>query len=243
MKIDLEKAYDRIDWEFLRWVLMDLGLPSTLVSLIMFCVTSTEMNFLWNGQTTSYMKPSRGLRQGDPLSPYLFVLCLNKLSCLIEREVANGLWKPLTFSRGGPCLSHIFFADDLILMGEASKTQCEVMMACLNKFCSGMLPCDDLGLYLGVPLHNKRVTKHTYAHIVYKVKKKLASWKASNLSLAGRAMLVQSVTSSISTYTMKSAKLPALISKTIDSFFRNFLWGSTDEKRKVPLVKWDSVGL
>lgn len=61
LKIDLEKAYDRIDWDFLRWVLMDLGLPSVLVSLIMFCVTSTEIHFLWNGELNSYFKPSNTL--------------------------------------------------------------------------------------------------------------------------------------------------------------------------------------
>lgn len=98
----------------------------------------------------------------------------------------------------------------------------------------------DLGLYLGVPLlHSSRVTKHTYAHLLEKIKKRLSSWKASQLSLAGRATLVQSVTSTIATYTMQSTKLPASVSKEIDSLNRKFLWGSTDEKKKIALVKWD----
>mgnify|MGYP003361698220 CR=1 FL=1 len=102
LKIDLEKAYDRISWDFLRWVLMDIGMPSPLIQLIMFCITSTEMNVLWNGELTSDFKPTRGLRQGDPLSPSFFVLCLQKLEDMIDEAVNLGVWKPISLSQGGP---------------------------------------------------------------------------------------------------------------------------------------------
>lgn len=88
MKIDLEKAYDWIDWEYLRWVLQDVGLPSTWISLIMFCITSSQISLLWNGEKIESFIPKYGLHQGDPLSPYLFVLCLERLSHLID-FVAN----------------------------------------------------------------------------------------------------------------------------------------------------------
>lgn len=61
MKIDLEKAYDRIDWEFLRWVLQDTGLPSTWISLIIFCITSSKLSLPWNGEKTESLVPKRGL--------------------------------------------------------------------------------------------------------------------------------------------------------------------------------------
>lgn len=73
---------------------------------------------------------------------------------------------------------------------------------------SKMAHCTDLGLYLGVPLHSARVNKNTYKHLLYKVKRKLSSWKANQFSLAGRAVLVQSVTSTIASYTMQSTRLP-----------------------------------
>ena len=71
-KIDLEKAYDRKDWNFLRSTLHDFGFPSPIIRLIMYCVTSSRLSILWNGSRFEPFTPSRGLRQGDPMSPYLF---------------------------------------------------------------------------------------------------------------------------------------------------------------------------
>lgn len=78
------------------------------------------MNVLWNGEKTEAFTPSRGLRQGDPLSPYLFVLCLKRLGHLIEEAVDTKEWKSIRLSQGSSQLSHICFADDLILFAEAS---------------------------------------------------------------------------------------------------------------------------
>lgn len=94
------------------------------------------MTILWNGEKTKSFKPSRGLRQGDPLSPYLFVLCLERLCHLIEMAVDLKEWKPISLSRGGPKLSHICFADDMILFAEASVTQVHVIKKVLERFCA-----------------------------------------------------------------------------------------------------------
>lgn len=107
-KIDLEKG---IKWSFLRSVLEEIGFP---ISLIMFTASSNSFSILWNGEKLPAFKPSRGLRQGDPLSPYLFVLCLEKLSHLINDAVCSGQWIPLSITRQGPHLSHVCFADDIV---------------------------------------------------------------------------------------------------------------------------------
>ena len=99
-KIDLEKAYDRVDWGFLKQTLVSFGFPPPTVNLIMRCVTASSLSILWNGDRLNSFTPSRGLRQGDPISPYLFVLCMERLSCSINQQVDKGVWKPVAVSRG-----------------------------------------------------------------------------------------------------------------------------------------------
>lgn len=83
-KIDHEKAYDNVEWDFLRRTLLDFGFPPITVALIMQCVTTSTLSILWNSQRLPSLSPTRGLRQGDPLSPYLIVLCMEKLSIAIQ---------------------------------------------------------------------------------------------------------------------------------------------------------------
>lgn len=100
---------------------------------------------------------------------------------------------------------------------------------------------NNLGKYLGVPIIHGRVTKQTYSEVLEKVQSRLSGWKAKNLSLAGRVTLKNSVTSSLPLYTMKSTKLPLAIFDNIDKLNRQFLWGGSNEKHKIHLVKWDVV--
>ncbi|CAL1366122.1 unnamed protein product [Linum trigynum] len=136
MKIDLAKAYDRIEWKFLEQTLYLAGFPPNFVAIVMQCVSSTQMQVLWNGGESESFSPSRGLRQGCPLSPYLFTLCVERLSHCIENAVKEKRWKPVNLSPGEPPLSHLFFDDDLVLFAEASPRQAEVVMDCIEAFCS-----------------------------------------------------------------------------------------------------------
>ena len=135
-KIDLEKAYDRVNWDFLRQTLIDFGFPMIIVNLVMNCVQSSNLSILWNGAKLEGFAPSRGLRQGDPMSPYLFVLCMEKLAMMIQSKVDTGDWQPVNMSRGGPAISHLFFADDVLLFCKAKKAQVRVVMDTIQEFCS-----------------------------------------------------------------------------------------------------------
>ena len=139
-KIDLEKAYDRVDWRFLESTLIAFGFPIITVNLIMTCVRASSLSIMWNGNRLDSFAPRRGLRQGDPMSPYLFVLCMERLACYISHKVVEGVWKPVSFTRGGPKFSHLMFADDLLLFCQATKSQVQMVMHSLNIFCkaSGM---------------------------------------------------------------------------------------------------------
>ena len=135
-KIDLEKAYDRMDWNFLRATLLDFGFPQVLVNLIMSCVMASNLSILWNGSKLENFSPTRGLRQGDPMSPYLFVLCMEKLARMIQMKVDERSWHPILLSRQGPAISHLLFADDVLLFCKVKKSQVRVVLETLDKFCN-----------------------------------------------------------------------------------------------------------
>ncbi|KAL6567965.1 hypothetical protein OROGR_001633 [Orobanche gracilis] len=143
----MEKAYDCVSWNFLEETLVLFGFSPTTIRLIMFCVTSASTRILWNGEPIEPIAHSRGLRQGCPLSPYLFVLCIERLSYLIQESVTRKDWTPIQICKSGPLISHVFFADDLLLMGIATKknANANVMKKILNVFCGAS------GLKLSLP--------------------------------------------------------------------------------------------
>ena len=115
-KIDQEKTYDKVEWLYLQQFLIDHGFLDNVVKLIMMFVSSTtSMCILWNRSRSLTFFPKWGLRQGDPLSPYLFILCMEILGDKINVVVVNGDWALISLSRGGPSLSRLFFVDDVFL--------------------------------------------------------------------------------------------------------------------------------
>ncbi|XP_058762882.1 uncharacterized protein LOC131636268 [Vicia villosa] len=123
LKLDLSKAYDRMEWSFMLKSMRIVELPQTFISLIQMCITTVSYQLLINGQPSKKFTPSRGLRQGDPLSPYLFFICAYVLSGMLRNEVENGGIHGVQVGRRSPKISHIFFADDSLLFARASAVE------------------------------------------------------------------------------------------------------------------------
>lgn len=134
LKIDLEKAYDRMECPFIEETLIDVGLPKMMINVITRCVSTRSFRLLWSGDCTETIGQTRGIRQGDPLSLYLFVLCLERLAHRKQQEASNRSWRPLKASRNGPAILHLFFTDDLMLFAESSVEQMDVIKKCLSDF-------------------------------------------------------------------------------------------------------------
>lgn len=98
LKIDLEKAYEKLEWSFIWDMLIRVNLPTDLIDTIMSCVTTISTSIVFNGEALDPIFPSRGLRQGDPLSPYLFILCIDFLGQLVEEKCSANLWRPIKVS-------------------------------------------------------------------------------------------------------------------------------------------------
>lgn len=135
IKLDLEKAYDRLNWAFIKETLVDIGLPNDFINLIWHYISTPKMRILWNGEALEEFAPARGIRQGDPISPYLFVLCIEKLFQMIALAEDHNLWRPIQVARGGPKISYLAFADDVLLFAEAREDQIILIKKILELFC------------------------------------------------------------------------------------------------------------
>ena len=133
-KIDLSKAYDHVDWGFLEQVMQRLGFSHRWIDWIMACVTSVRYSIKLNGTLLDSFAPSRGLRQGDPLSPFLFLFVADGLSAILKSKVQSGDIVPVKICRRAPGISHLLFADDTMLFFQATRDQAEQVKAALDLY-------------------------------------------------------------------------------------------------------------
>ena len=133
-KLDMAKAYDRVDWSFLEGVMAKLGFHSKWIRWVMQCVTTVRYAVRFNGHLLDTFTPTRGLRQGDPLSPYLFLLVAEGLSTLIQHELDNGGLQDFHISRRGPGISHLLFADDSLMFFRGTVHQAGIVKSILDRY-------------------------------------------------------------------------------------------------------------
>ncbi|GAU36575.1 hypothetical protein TSUD_362450 [Trifolium subterraneum] len=134
LKIDISKAYDKVDWGFLRGVMTKMRFTDVWIRWVMMCVGSVNYSVLMNYDRVGPISPGRGLRQGDPLSPYLFILVTECLTALIYQSVGRGDIHGVRICRGAPEVSHLLFADDCFLFCRANVVEVNELMRILHSY-------------------------------------------------------------------------------------------------------------
>jgi hypothetical protein len=134
LKLDLRKAYDCIDWDFLRMILLQVGFGLQMTKWIMSCVNSSSYAVLLNGEATDFFRSGRGIRQGCPLSPLLFILVMEGLSLLLKESKGEGKVTGIKVSRMIKIL-HLFFVDDVLIMTKATLQEWLEIDKIIKLFC------------------------------------------------------------------------------------------------------------
>lgn len=240
------------------------------VKWIKVCITTASFSVLVNGSPTGFFHSSRGLRQGDPLSPFLFIIVTEALSRLTKKLEESGLLAGFLVSEGAPPISHLQFADDTLFLCEANHLQLRLLRCTLRCFeaVSGLRInlmkssifavgevinieelAADLGCkvgclpssYLGLPLGAKYRSKAIWDPVVERFERRLASWKKVYLSKGGKLTLIHSTLSSLPTYSLSLFTIPSSVAARIEKIKRYFLWQGRTEEFKSHLVEWNKV--
>ena len=132
VKTDMSKAYDRVEWCFLEVLLEKMGFDRQWINWVMACVSTVSYSVLLNGSLHGFIRPERGLRQGDPLSPFLFIMCAEALVGTLHQSESSGKLNGIRLGTGGPSVHHLLFADDSLLLCKANEEESAELMRCLK---------------------------------------------------------------------------------------------------------------
>ncbi|GMI90408.1 hypothetical protein HRI_002710100 [Hibiscus trionum] len=257
----MSKAYDRVEWSFVSKILLKMGFALEWVSTIMDCVSSVSYFVVVNGEVGECFTPTRGLRQGDPLSPYLFLICNKGLSFLL-RSAESCVGSKVV--RRAPKISHLFFADDSLIFGEAMSSGACILQALLGNYsdCSGQLinfkksgiffiACvlnDNkadvrriLGItsgfqpkkYLGLSVLIEQNKRKVFADLRDKTIERIVNSGSRTLSQGGKEVFIKVVLQAIPIYAMCCFLLPKTFRKDLEALIGWFWWQNSKEKKGI----------
>jgi hypothetical protein len=271
LKVDFEKAYDSVDWGFLDYMLRRFGFGVKWRAWMKTCVCSGNMSVLVNGSPTEEICIKRGLKQGDPLAPFLFLLVAEGLGALMRMAVERGRFKPFLVGRSEFPVSILQYADDTLCIGDPSVENLWALKAVLRGFelasglrvnfwkscligvnvsndflfmASDFLNCKIGTLpfkYLGLPVGANPRLSSTWAPMLDSIRKRLGSWGNKYISLGGRIVLINAVLNSLPIFFLSFLKLPVKVWREVVRIQRKFLWGGLSSKNKMCWVKWSDI--
>ncbi|XP_026452043.1 uncharacterized protein LOC113352440 [Papaver somniferum] len=267
LKLDITQAYDSLSWEFLFEVMKKFGFSQKCITWLHQLFTSARISVLVNGGPVGFFDVSRGLRQGDPLSPILFVIFEDVLSRKLSKMVEENEIMPMVNYRGVHPI-HILFADDVFLFVNGHKRNLQKVMKLLKYYQSSsgqvinqmkiklfvggvtaarqqkiaselLLNISQLpDKYLGVILKPGAVKSSNFWGVVEMIQNRLASWIGKLLAFKDIITLVKSVLCSIPIYNMSVYKCPVGVVKIYERLTRNFLWTGDPYKALLMNLVW-----
>eukprot|EP00253_Pinus_taeda_P016878 PITA_16878 len=271
IKLDLSKAYDRLSWNYLGKVLESFGFCRRWIDWIHSLISSPSFSILVNGTPSKTFSASRGLRQGDPLSPFLFILAAEGLGRFIKKEREANKIKGLKLWGNNLHLTHQQFVDDIMFFGEPTVKEVKHLRKILDLFAeaSGLEINRDkscvfifnavdqvkahlirlLGFrrgelptkYLGNILDFTSKKMKNWQGIIDKLRNKVANWAFRTLNIAGQIVLAKSVLQAIPVYPLSIMAAPLGICARIRELIRNFIWRGADQKKKWALASWSQL--
>ncbi|KAJ9565965.1 LOW QUALITY PROTEIN: hypothetical protein OSB04_001931 [Centaurea solstitialis] len=270
-KIDFDKAFDSLSWGFLDDIMDQMNFGGNWRRWIQGCLKSAAVSVLINGSPTPEFTMGRGVRQGDPLAPFLFIIAAEALNIAMKEACERGVFKGINLPNSGPIISHLQFADDTVFMGEWSQTNMANLIRILRCFylSSGLkINLDKSSLlgvgvdseqvfslanhfhckpgkfpitYLGLPLGCSMNRVDSWEPIINKFSSKLSNWKSQYLSFGGRLVLLKSVLGSLGVFFFSLFKAPQKVINRLESIRMNFFWGKRDSCKKIAWISWNKV--
>ncbi|GJZ22665.1 reverse transcriptase domain, reverse transcriptase zinc-binding domain protein [Tanacetum coccineum] len=235
------------------------------------CLSSASVSILINGSPSKEFPMKRGLRQGDPLSPFLFLIVAEALQVMVTDSCNKGILRGLSLYNDGANISLLQYSDDALFFDEWSKINVKHLIRILDCFLdvSGLkiniLKCRLYGIgvplrdvkniarafnfshsslpfsYLGLPVERSMRKIADWTKVINRFCKRLASWKANLLSIGGRLTLVKFVLGSLPVYFLSLFKAPEAIITKLESMRRQFFWGMKEGVKKMCWVSWNKI--